>query len=235
MRLISFICLLATVLPASAEDYAFTGYARDLDTDALLYVETHAIQAAGTTDERRTVLYRRNETDEPFARKTLSYGADRARPSFRFADERSGFVESVASVAGGFEVRSRAGAAATARTAVIPSTAVTVIDAGFDEFVRANWDELKRGDGLTAPFLVPSRLDAVRFRIRKVRDTRIDGAASTVIRLSLAGPLGWVLPDIDVTYRDEDRRLMRYHGLTNIRDEAGQLISARIDFPDPRR
>jgi hypothetical protein len=73
----------------------------------------------------------------------------------------------------------------------------------------------------------------MRFRLRKLRATSIDGAAATVIRLSLAGPLGWLLPDIDVTYRDSDRRLMRYLGLTNIRDENGELLSARIDFPDP--
>ncbi len=235
MRVFAIALLLLAAPGLQAADYIFTGFARDLRTGDLLYVETHEVRAAGTSAEQRTVLYRRNELAEPFARKTLTYGADRVRPAFQFADERSGFVESVRPVPAGFEVSSRAGNAATPRTATIPAADVSVIDAGFDEFVRANWKELQRGDAVTAPFLVPSRLDAIRFRLHKVRATRVEGADATVIRLSLAGPLGWLLPDIDVTYRDGDRRLMRYRGLTNIRDQDGELISAQIDFPDPQR
>jgi hypothetical protein len=233
MRALAVIlCLLAA--PAGAADLDFTGFARDLDSGALLYVETHEIRGAGSSGEQRTVLYRRNETAAPFARKSLTYGADRARPAFRFTDERSGFAESVVAVPGGFEVQSRAGARANVRTSVIPSAEVAVIDAGFDEFVRENWDRLQGGSAINAPFLVPSRLDAINFRVRKTGETRIDGADASVIRLSLAGVVGWLLPDIDVTYRNADRRLMRYRGLTNIRDAEGDLITAQIDFPDPR-
>jgi hypothetical protein len=234
MRVIAVLCTLFAAAHLQAADYTFTGFARDLDNGELLYVETHEIHAPGTLDERRIVTYRGNETAEPFARKTLTYGADRAQPSFQFSDSRSGFAESVIRRRGGFEVQFRGGPAAPARTAIIPPDEIAVIDAGFDEFVRAHWDALGRGEPVLAPFLVPSRLEAVRFRLHKLRATSIDGAAATVIRLSLAGPLGWLLPDIDVTYRDADRRLMRYLGLTNIRDQHGELISARIDFPDPR-
>jgi hypothetical protein len=75
----------------------------------------------------------------------------------------------------------------------------------------------------------------VQFRVRKTGETTIDGQAASVIRLSLASPLGWFLPDIDVTYRRSDRRLMRYRGVTNIRDGTGEVISAQIDFADADR
>lgn len=234
MRALAIILCLLVAAPSGAADLNFTGFARDLDSGALLYVETHEIRGAGSSSEQRTVLYRRNESAEPFARKSLTYGADRSRPAFRFSDQRSGFAESVVAVPGGFEVQSRAGANATVRSSVIPSAEVAVIDAGFDEFVRENWDQLQGGGGINAPFLVPSRLDAINFRVRKASETRIDGAPASVIRLSLAGVVGWLLPDIEVTYRNADRRLMRYRGLTNIRDADGDLISAQIDFPDPR-
>ena len=83
---------------------------------------------------------------------------------------------------------------------------------------------------------MPSRLERVNFRVRKVGA----GDASrretpSVIRLSLAGPLGWFLPDIDVSYRKRDRRLLRYRGLTNIRDAQGKMLTAQIDFPDAAR
>ena len=110
-----------------------------------------------------------------------------------------------------------------------------VADAGFDEFVRARWESLESGDALVVPFLVPSRLDTVKFRVRKAGETTIDGQAASVIRLSLASPLGWFLPDIDVSYRRSDRRLLRYRGVTNIRDDTGDMISAQIDFAEADR
>lgn len=235
MRSFTLLCILfAAATPAA--DRSFTGYARDLDSGSLLYVETHTVRAADTPQETREVLYRREPGAEPFARKQLSYGTDRARPSFTFLDQRSGFAESVTREGegqnGNIRVSVRAGRAAPEKLATLPGAEVAVIDAGFDEFVRARWDELQGGPGVTAPFLVPSRLGAVNFKVRKVGKTRIEGAAASVIRLSLAGPLGWFLPDIDVTYRDSDRRLLRYRGLTNIRDANGELLSGQIDFPD---
>lgn len=231
MRALPLLCLLFASL-ASATDYSFTGYARDPESRALLYIETHEVHAAGTPGESREVLYRHDAQAAPFARKTLRYGADRERPSFDFEDQRSGFAESVSRTDGGYRVTWRAGQDASPRIGMVDPADVAVIDAGFDEFVRARWSELARGDALNAPFLVPSRLGAVDFRVRKVSDTRIAGAAASVIRISLAGPLGWLLPDIEVSYRDRDRRLLRYRGLTNIRDARGHLISAQIDFPD---
>jgi hypothetical protein len=110
-----------------------------------------------------------------------------------------------------------------------------VADAGFDEFVREHWDSLERGTVSKVPFVVPSLQQSVNFRVRKVDETRLDGDVASVIRLSLAGPLGWFVPDIDVSYRKHDRRLLRYRGTTNIRDTAGELLKAQIDFPDTAR
>ncbi len=234
MRLLPL--LLTFLLPTLGvtADYTFTGYARDMKSGALLYVETHAVSGSGTPAEQRVVLYSRDDKAAPFARKNLIYGADRARPEFDFTCSRSGFRESLIRESGELRVTStRAGA--EPRTKLLPATEVRVVDAGFDEFVRANWSVLERGEAMTAPFLVPSRLTTYDFRIRKVQEVRVDGADASVIRLSLAGAIGWLLPDIEVTYRKQDQRLLRYRGLTNIRDAAGALLEAQIDFPDAGR
>lgn len=230
MRAFVLLCLLP--LSASATEYSFSGYARHPDTGALLYIETHQVRGGGTPGETRQVSYRRDENSPPFALKSLRYGAERERPEFEFSDQRSGFAESVRRDARGFRVTSRAGAKGRLRSAALDETDVAVIDAGFDEFVRNRWDALQAGESIDARFLVPSRLDAVEFRLRRTGAASIDGEPVTVIRLSLASPLGWFLPDIEVSYRDRDRRLMRYRGLTNIRDARGGLLAAQIDFPD---
>ncbi|HEY6123806.1 MAG TPA: hypothetical protein VIV63_04085 [Steroidobacteraceae bacterium] len=212
-------------------DRSFTGYARSLDNGELLYVESHAVSGSGS-GESRVVLYRCAEDSAPFARKQLAYSAKRTMPTFDFEDARSGFAEGFARDSSGLKVFERAGAGAPMRSELISATAELVVDAGFDEFVRANWDSLERGAVSRVPFLVPSLLRSIDFRIRKAGETVIDGEAASVIRLSLAGALGWFTPDIDVSYRKRDRRLMRYRGLTNIRDAGGELLKAQIDFPD---
>ena len=227
--------LLALFAAAQANDRSFTGYARALDTGALLYVESHFVADAGKALEKRVVLYRCTANSTPFARKQLDYGGVRTTPSFAFDDARSGFAEGFIHAARDSSVFARAGADAPLRTGFIGHQDTLVVDAGFDEFVLAHWDSLARGASMKVVFLVPSLLEAVSFRLRKVDEDRIDGEVASVIRLSLAGPLGWFLPDIDVSYRQRDRRLMRYRGLTNIRDAAGKLLAAQIDFPDSAR
>jgi hypothetical protein len=221
--------------PAHAADQSFTGYARSLDGAALLYVESHAISADGAADETRVVLYRCAAGAAPFARKQLDYAADRIAPAFAFEDARSGFAEGLRRDDGGMKVFARAGSTAKMRSEVLPRVASMVADAGFDEFVRTRWDSLEKGRSIEVPFLVPSRLVSVTFKVRKVADATIAGDLASVFRLSVAGPLGWFLSDIDVSYRQRDRRLVRYRGITNVRDAAGSMLEAQIDFPDADR
>lgn len=236
MRATIFAAVLFALAPAAhANDFTFTGYARSLDTGELLYIETHTIADAGGDRERRVVLYRCPANSQPFARKLLEYGSERTVPGFDFTDARSGFAEGLTRDSRGLTVFARAGAQAPVVAEPLGSPGELVADAGFDEFVRERWDSLERGTVSKVSFVVPTLSDSVAFRVRKVDETDIDGDVASVIRLSLAGPLGWFLPDIDVSYRKRDRRLMRYRGTTNIRDAAGELLKAQIDFPDTAR
>jgi len=220
---------------ACARDGSFTGYARSLDGRDLLYVESHAVSGGGGADETRVVLYRCSAGSAPFARKELDYARDRIAPAFAFEDARSGFAEGLKRDARGLEVFERAGANAKLRRETLSHAGALVADAGFDEFVRTRWDALERGASAEVPFLVPSRLDSVNFKVRKVSEATIEGEAANVFRLSVAGPLGWLLSDIDVSYRKRDRQLMRYRGITNIRDASGEMLQAQIDFPSADR
>ena len=227
------LLLMCCLPPARAADLTFTGRAHDLETGALLFVESHAVSGSGSPGETRVVSYR-CANGATFARKTLDYRVARLAPAFALDDARSGVSEGLERSAGGARVFERA-RDATLRSKPLRDMAELVADAGFDEFVRTRWDELEAGAALVAPFLVPSRLDTVNFRVRKAGETTIEGRAVSVFRLSVASPLGWFLPDIEVSYRQGDRRLLRYRGVTNIRDSDGDLLSAQIDFSDADR
>ncbi|MGD0053550.1 MAG: hypothetical protein ABSD03_17235 [Vulcanimicrobiaceae bacterium] len=64
----------------------------------------------------------------------------------------------------------------------------------------------------------------------------LDGVAAEVFRLKLAGVLGGVLSGIDVSYAADTHVLMRYEGLSDLRDAAGDNYRTTINFhPSDRK
>lgn len=220
---------------AASADLAFEGYARARDDGRLLYVESHLVRDYGKLNETRVVMYRCSPRGPAFARKELRYGEVREEPEFTFVDARSNYSEGLFRTAQGPRVFQQEGTRASRREAPVPKNIAIVSDAGFDEFVRKHWNELEAGKTVRFPFLIPSRLDYLTFKVKKNREQRVEDEITSVIRLNLSGVLGWFLPYIEVSYRKRDRVLMRYEGLTNIRDEKGQNLVALIDFPARER
>ncbi len=220
---------------ANARDQSFTGYSRDVRSGALLYVESHYVANEGRSDETRVVLYLCSAGGAAFGRKELTYGSTRQEPRFVFRDARSGYEEGLRRTPAGLQVFQRDNQRSKMRQAAVPANIVIVSDAGFDEFVRLHWNDLEAGKAVKFPFLIPSRLDYLNFRVVKHGEVVIEGEPASVIRLNLSGFLGWFLPYIDVSYRKNDRVLMRYKGLSNVRDVEGNNHTVQIDFPTRER
>lgn len=231
-RILLGLCLLALANSVAA-DVAYVGEARDPERNTLRYEEHHLVRVADGRPRERLVSYR-CPGGALFARKQVDYGAALAAPAFTLDDGRFGYREGARRDDEATTAFFRANADSAERSKRVVTSAPLVIDAGFDEFVRAHWDALQDGDTLAVDFLVPSRLESLGFKLRRTGTTRIAGAPASVFRLSLGGLIGFFAPDIEVSYRDADRRLMRFEGLTNIRADRKTNIVARIDFPPAR-
>lgn len=234
MTRLPLVLLLLAAAPALAlEGVAYEGEARALDGDALLYTEHHAVRRENGAPVERYVLYRCPSGDA-FARKHVRYGEPPYAPQFEKQDVRFGYVE-------GFSRGRIAGEVFVRRTAedprqqdAIPLGESLVVDAGFDEFVRAQWEPLQQGQRVPLRFLVPSRLSTYGFRVRKVGEEQLFGDTVSTYQLALSGMLGWFADGIDVSYRNSDRRLMRFAGLSNIRKSPEENLLVRIEFPPER-
>jgi len=232
--LLTLLSVASPGIPAVAADIStpqrsiteIHGEARTPGGDALLYAEQHYIRHEAGEPSERLVLYRCPD-GQAFARKTVDYGDALQAPEFVLEDVRFGYREGFADGAGFI----RRDAGSPEQREAIRAGAALVVDAGFDEFVRAKWDALQRGDKVALDFLIPSRLAAYGFKLQRLRSEQQFGESATVFRLSLSGMFGWFADAIDVSYRDSDRRLMRFEGLTNIRRDDGESHVARIEFP----
>ncbi len=228
-------CLLLALATTASANAPLRGYIGEARTPAggLIYEEHHLVRYDGATPLERLVLYRCPD-GQAFARKRVDYRDPLYAPRFRMDDVRFGYVEGFGGDAGRGEAFYRPGASADEQREAVQAGESLVVDAGFDEFVRARWDALQRGESVRLEFLVPSRLAAYRFSVRKLRSEDLYGEPASVFRLALTGVLGWFADAIDVSYRERDQRLMRFEGLTNIRATPDSNHVARIDFPPER-
>jgi hypothetical protein len=242
-------CAAATVPNDGYLTYAGTAEARHAND--FLYGERHFLRFAGGQVAERVVLYTCRD-GSAFARKTVSYG-DRTAPDFLVENANDGMREGIreagrdavpangvaAQASGGGSagrtVFFRAHATDPERSGPVPSVTGLVADAGFDEFVQLHWEDLMSGRPLEMRFLLPSRLTDYGFQVQRLRSETVRGAKSEVFRLRLAGFWGWFLPGIDVYYDAASHVLMRYDGLSDLRDPAGNNFKTQIDFPENER
>lgn len=221
---------LLPALPALADTLRFEeAIARSPGQDAPLYRERHWTRYESGRASERLVLYLCPD-GTPFGRKHVDYRASAQAPAFEFTDARSGYREGLRRVAGKASVWFRE-ARGSERSAAVTANRL-VADAGFDTFIRTHWPALTSGQAVALSFAVPARLGSLDFKLRRVTQTTIAGEPAHVFRLSLGGWLGLIAPAIDVAYGKQSRRLLRFEGMSNLRDDAGrkQLV-ARIDFP----
>ncbi|MBB5207742.1 hypothetical protein [Chiayiivirga flava] len=227
------LALAGATLPApnaSAEFVETRGDAVGIESGVPLYTEHHVVRRERGVARERIVLYRCPD-GRAFGRKTLDYGDTPATPAFRMEDAHVGYVEGARHADDGLVAFFGFAADGAPAEVAIPRGPSLVVDAGFDEFIRSRWDALQAGETLTIDFLVPSRGKAYAFELVKLREQTLQGMPASVFRLSLDGLLGWFASDIDVAYRNSDRRLMRFEGLTSVRVDRRANLPARIDFP----
>lgn len=221
----------AQALPSALSYMSYDGTAVDTDDGHVLYRESHFLALDGDAVRERLVLYRCAD-GAPFARKRIAPGlVSPWLPEFDLTDARLGYREGAKSDGKHVEVFVQEPDDALESETLDEVPVDLVGDAGFDRFVQDNWEKLVGGDTVHFHFLVPSRLDYMGFKVRQVNEVQIGDRPVRVFRLALGGLLGLIVSGIDVSYDADKRILMRFEGLSNVRDADGDNYVARIDFP----
>jgi len=177
------------------------GEAFDRDDGRLVYREYHFCSPDGLTC---TVDYR-DGTGQPIAFKELDYTGNPYGPALVMRDLRSGGEEVLA-----FSDRTD-----------------LVVDAGFDNFVRSRWEELNRGETVVFPFQVVGIGRPLKMRANAMPD----GCEASELCLQVSVDswfLGLLAEPIELSYSRTSRRLLRFSGVSNLRDGGGRSHSVDI-------
>lgn len=197
------VVLLFVSLVGKAQ-YQVIGSAYDLEDGRHLYSEYHSC----ADDDSKCVVDYRDTAGQLIASKKLNYAAGLTQPSLIFKDHRTGVDTRIAS-------QYQDG---------------LVVDAGFDNFLRSQWEVLVTGDTVRFPFLVPGFDEPLKMRVSV--DPSISCAAEKLcleIRPD-SWMLGLLADPINLIYSRDNRRLLRYQGLSNIRGENRESLLVDIEY-----
>ena len=204
LRLLAGLLLAAAAAVTAAEPADIVGDAFDLETGELLYTERHF---CGVDFLQCTVEYS-DANEQLIASKSVDYGRSLQAPALFVQDFRRTTETRL-------------------ETDVDPEL---VVDAGFDNFVRSRWDTLEQGDRIGFPFLIVGRDAPLDMVARSVGDS--DCAMEELcLQVELdSWLLRMVVPPIQLTYDREQRRLLRFRGISNIRDPDGKNLKVDIRY-----
>lgn len=204
------------------------GYAYDKKTGELVYIEEHI----KPTLTQHQVLYS-SPDGNVFATKTLDYTPSTIAPNFEQLNDLNGEYIYVERDENTLNMKYREKTDASEQTESIDITEKRLVaDAGFDEFVRENWEALSRGEQQKVDFLVPSRLSIVPFRMQQAEC--IEGVENALC-LSIETSAWWLRLLVDpvfLAYDLEHKYLLRFVGRANISDETGkyQTVDIRYEY-----
>lgn len=203
--LVTALPALATEIPETAPD--IIGEAVDMDSGELLYRELHyCIEPSGACS-----VYYEDTQGALIALKQLDYSANPQAPDLKLIDFNA--QRTVAKTSQDYGEN-------------------YVVDAGFDNFVRLQWDRFSDGQAVEFPLLVANRDSALNMRAKTPSNT--DCADTELcLRVELdSWLLSKIVPAIQLTYAADSQRLLRYRGISNLKvgDGGNPVVDIRYTY-----
>jgi hypothetical protein len=212
--------------PGSDTD-SYKGYAYEKGQKDPIYTEAFTDKFVdGKHTETVTLYY--NSDKKLIAKRTLDFSDSPYAPDFQTEDLRTGFMEGAEVKGKKVRLFVRKGRDAKLEEKTLDVPQPVVIDGGFNQYIKSNWDAVDKGETLVFYFTVPNRLDYFKLRATKVSSTDTEMTIKiapdrTVVR--------WIASEIIVKYNKETKRIVSYQGKSNIQDESGSNPDVKLLYP----
>ena len=227
--LFAALVFLSACAPAGAQDTAVRlyGYAYHLASNEYAFTEVLEQRMAAGQWVGGSTVYLLPDGRE-IGRKTLDFSRDPFVPVFRLT-LAGGYAEGISDNGDPIVVTREAGG--KAKSAKMNRQGLIAADSGLARLLRAHFAELQRGETLPFRVVAPSRLDAYRFRARRIEDGAFEGKPAVRIQVDMDSMLKMVAGPLYFTYDPDTLKLLEFRGVTNINDPAtGEAYRVRISY-----
>lgn len=228
--LIAVLLVMGSAVQADPKQALLTGYAYERGTDKLLYTENHTVMVDGADILDHQTDYRTPD-GKTICSKQLNYRDEGFAPAFELRDLRDGYLEGAEYTEQGYRLYSRVDAEAEIKSETVKPAKTLVSDAGFDIYVRARMDSLLAGNIEKFKMAIAAEQTVLSFQARMLEQKELFGRPAILIKVEPSTLLRLLVEPIYLTYDTENGELLRYEGLSNIRNANGKRHDTRIDFP----
>ena len=232
MKPLLTLLLLLLTLPAMADDQIlrFYGYAYDLKSGKYLYTEVHAQHVRDGHWIGGTMNYF-DPQGRQIGHKTLDFSRDENIPLYHLTLFPSGYEEGIDAISQDkVSMFKREASGKTLQQASVDRIAAMAADSGFHAYITSHFAELMAGQTLSFKLVVAGNLDAYKFRIRRIADTRFEGEPAIRLIVEPDSLLRFLIDPLELTYAPKTRKLLEYHGIANMHDASGKAYVARIVY-----
>ena len=214
---------------ATTKEPYLIGTAYKPGTQDVLYLEKHY----WLTDFLSLVEYY-DQGNEILARKTINYSQQKNfSPDILIEDYR---LKRRVSVMHGPEkcqlIVEDANTKELIESATHPAEGHAVTDAGFDNYLRAQWPLLEKGETAKFWFLMTDEDQVVALKARQ-RSCQPEAGKGDSICFRIS-PANWLVsalaPPIDVEYDIKTRKLLSYEGIGLLRDTSGKRLKVDLRY-----
>lgn len=187
-----------------------------------------------SSDKKLHINYYASNT--VFAYKDVDYASTPYTPNIRQLDTRFGEVLESSIITEQAILTYTPDSNKKTRQTTVPLKSIDVIDAGFDEFIRANWSELLAGKTLSINFasIVHQKIIPLRI-VPQTEDNCLDKSEVPIqsqlcffVEIDNAF-LRMLFGNIKLSY-DHQRRLQKFNGVVNILDTKEKNQTATIYY-----
>lgn len=200
-----------------------------------LYCEYHYHVITPDSAREWLVEYTRPEADVIIAKKTLTYRAfdeGLIAPAVDQIDYRTGELRRAIYTDEAIEFSYRESKEENTKTQKISRQLLPVVDAGFDHFVRLNWQKLAAGSPVVFEFGSIAHLRSIELRAIKKPLTECDAGDSGFLCLHVQANnrfLRFFVGELALVY-DEQRRLKLFKGAVNLQGDNAKSLKAVINY-----
>ncbi|MFT7184731.1 MAG: hypothetical protein ACI84K_000097 [Pseudohongiellaceae bacterium] len=242
-RVTVFIISLCAIVANANSELVFTGKAYSLDSEQLLYVERHSIKLNDLGEYLSSQVNYFDPEGQSIATKFLDFSDSQTMPKLSFVDKRINAKIEVQPFDKEQQHRVRIlkerGDERKVSEVKTEDKYTSIIDAGFDLYVMANWQKLLDGGAIEMEFLALTRAKYIGFKLEPAHLEKNAKMGQLVLSLRPQNFfIRLLMEPIYLSYDINSKRLIRFEGLTNLEMvEQGQGLGdnfvARIEYSYP--